>query len=186
MTTIAFDGRYLAADGRSTQCGMITGSHVVKIFPFEMTLAGEVVQVVLAGAGTFSEINQVVGYFKTGADPLNFVEAGPDDPVFRKPFIEPGGTDMILIVKRGDGVDVMNVEADLSPFTMHAPLTTGSGSPFALTALQSFGQNAVEAVYTAMDMDAGTGGHVLCFDTKAWDWIDADTLRSKKKRRARS
>ena len=158
---------------------MITGTHVVKIFPFEMTLAGEVVQVVLAGAGTFAEIHQVVTYLKTGADPLNFVESGPDDPVFRKPFIEPGGTDMILLVQREGRVDVMNIEADLTPFTMHAPLTTGSGSPFALVAMRSFKQNAVDAVYTAMETDAGTGGHVRCWDTDIWNWIDAESIRSK-------
>jgi hypothetical protein len=54
-------------------------------------------------------------------------------------------------------------------------MADGSGFPFAQMAL-TLGQNAVEAIRSAILMDTNSGGEITCFDIETWTWVDPDTL----------
>lgn len=168
MTTIAFDGRYLAADGRACLATTITGKRVQKIWEFEAVLRGEKTRVVYAGAGRFETIMLIKEWLSTGHDPFDAF-----NPEAIVPEVDSGDFEAFFITKDGR---MFQVEGSLLPFEVESPMTLGSGGLPALGAM-SAGKNSVESIYLAMEVDAGTGGQVRAFDTLNWEWIEPDTLR---------
>lgn len=168
MTTIAFDGRYLAADGRMTCGNIINGSKTKKLFPLTATLHGVQQEIVFFGAGGFATINSVVEWLKQGNDPYSF------DPDQVRPVCEQGEVDFGYITQDGQ---VHTMEFELMPYDGEVPWSGGSGFPFAIMAMR-MGMNAVQATYEAMKHDSGSGGTVTCFDVDEWKWVeDVDSLR---------
>lgn len=165
MTTLAFDGRYAAADGRATCGNTITGRQAKKLFLIEGKLGGEDAQFLYMGAGSWSMVQLVKKWLSEGGDILS------SDPEQAFPQVE----DFEGMVITRDG-EVFELEATMVALPSEVPVAGGSGFPFAITAM-NLGQNAVQAVYTAMEMDIGSGGKVTAFDIETWQFIEPGDVR---------
>lgn len=172
MTTVAFDGRYLASDGRAcTSQGMIVGREEQKIYPMKVVLDGEPTDVVLGISGCVTTISSLLRWLERGGDLLNneerfsLFDLNPDP--------EAASIGIIMVVKGGD---TFLVSEELSPFEAETPLGAGSGTPFCVTAM-SCGMNAVQSVYKSIEFDSNSGGKVRAFDTEAWAWIEPGDVR---------
>lgn len=167
MTTLAFDGRYAATDGRST-CGMtITGKQVKKLFLIDGVLEGEQTQFLYMGAGSYAMLMLVKKWLEEGGDVFS------KDPEQAFPQLEPESFEGIIITREGEAFEL---ETSMVSMPVEIPVGGGSGFPFALTAMH-MGQNAVQAVYTATELDCGSGGKITAFDVEAWEFIDPSTVR---------
>lgn len=166
MTTIAFDGRYLAADGRMTRSEIICSSNVKKSRLITAIIRGEEQEVLVFGAGSWNGIYAVMEWMKQNdvfdIDPELMRPAFPDDGD------GPSRQDVSFITRDGE---LYSLDAQSRPAPYEAPYADGSGFPFAQMAL-TLGQNAVEAVRSAIKMDTNSGGEITCFDTEAWAWVD--------------
>lgn len=171
MTTIAFDGRYLAADGRMTRGGIICSSTVKKTRVIKTVIRGEETEVIIGGAGSWNNIYAVIEWMKNN-DVFN------TDPDLQRPVFpdtnqeQPGYLDHDVFFITQDG-EVYCLDPFCRPAPYGAPFAEGSGFPFAQTAL-TLGQSAVEAIRTAMKLDTGTGGQITVFDVDEWKWADAN------------
>lgn len=162
MTTIAFDGRYLAADGRATAGGMITSRSTQKIFPILFTVNGAEVKGVMAGAGSFESLMMAKRHLQEFD--LFDSEVTPDIDE---------GTGLLVVLETGE---LYLLEHNLVPLPQESPCSIGSGSPFAL-ATMVIGKSASEAVEVAKELDCYSGGNVTVFDTKTWKFIDASEAK---------
>lgn len=172
MTTVAFDGRYLASDGRATAGdGFIVGREEQKIYPLKITLGGKKRQVVVGISGNAITINSFIRYLERGGDMLDSEEGFSLFGTHPDP--ENASIGVVMVSRDGE---VNLISEELVPFAAEYPLCAGSGTPFATTAM-SCGMNAVQAVYKAMEFDAYSGGKVRVFDTETWDWAEVGDLR---------
>jgi len=138
MTTIAFDGTTLAADKRATNSGLIFT--VTKLFKVRGHL--------LAAAGDFDRIQEIVAWFRAGAEPAQL-------PAFQKE--NEGYVGMLIIDKDGG---IFKLERGPVPFKIEEKFyAIGSGRDFAMAAMH-LGSNAVDAVKVAGVFDAATGNGV--------------------------
>lgn len=167
MTTIAYDGRYVAADGRMTRGGIICEANVKKLHVISTLLRGEAQEVLVFGAGSWNGIYTIIEWMKTN-------DVFDTNPELMRPCFPPDEDgdvsvqDVSFITKDGQ---MWCLDKQSRPAPYGAPAADGSGLPFALTAMV-MGQNAVEAVRTAIKLDTGSGGEITCFDIEAWDWVD--------------
>jgi hypothetical protein len=161
MTTLAFDGRYAAADGRATCGNMITGKQAKKLFLINGVLNGEETEYLFMGAGSFAMLTVVQNWLEQGNDLFS------QDPDLTIPELQPESFEGMIVTRNKE---VFDLEDTLVPMPAESPSAGGSGCPFALTAMNC-GQNAVQAVYTAIGMDIGSGGQVTAFDTEAWEFV---------------
>lgn len=170
MTTIAFDGRYLAADGRMSRGGIISSDSIKKTRVITTVLRGEVQEVIIGGAGSWGNIYAIIEWMK-------FNDVFDIDPELCRPTFpttgeEPGNLDHdVFFITQGG--ELYHLDPFCRPAPYQAPFAEGSGFPFAQTAL-TLGQNAVEAVRTAMKMDSGSGGQITVFDVEEWKWVEAN------------
>lgn len=172
MTTIAFDGRYLAADGRAcTSQGMIVGRQEQKIHQMNITLGGEAKEAVLGFSGSAISISALIRWLEAGGDLLSN-EEGFSLFAFN-PEPESASLGVILFVR---GEETFLISEELVPFEAETPVGVGSGTPFATTAM-SCGMNAVQAVYKSIEFDSNSGGKVHAFDTELWAWIEPNDVR---------
>ena len=162
MTTIAFDGRYISTDGRATAGNMIIGKVAKKLFEFEGTVGGVKRRVVFAGAGLYESINLVQGWLEGGGDVMSIDK---DDEF---PSIEKETFQGILISDDGQHIAL---EDGLIGMLSESPMIAGSGGPFAVAAMMC-GKRADEAVKIACEIDTGSGGKIVCFDTQEWKWVE--------------
>jgi len=138
MTTIAWDGKTLAADKRATHGGLIFT--VTKIFRIRGYLVG--------ASGDFDRIMETIAWFSDGADPAKVPpHSRSNDEYVGMLVIGPGG----LIEKYERGPLPYRIESKL-----HA---IGSGRDFAMAAMY-LGKTAIEAVEVATALDTGTGNGV--------------------------
>lgn len=170
MTTIAFDGRYLAADGRMTRGGVICSAEVKKTRVIQAIIRGEEAEVIVSGAGSWNNIYAVIEWMKE--NDVFDTSADLQRPVFPDYGDQPGYADHDVFFITQDG-ELYCLDAFCRPSPYPAPFAEGSGFPFAMTGL-SLGQSAVEAIRTAMKLDTGTGGQITVFDTEEWKWADAN------------
>ena len=154
MTTIVWDGKILAADGRATySSGLIVSTDAVKIFKGKagMCIKGEQV-IAWAMAGNFSTVDLIEEWLLDGAD---FDTEFPEDAGFQ-----------VLVVTEEHAYSSYDEAFGWIPH--HNSGVLGSGTDAALSAL-AFGKNAIEAVQHAMKLDTGTGGtirYMNCRDGK--------------------
>jgi hypothetical protein len=167
MTTLAFDGRYAAVDGRSCCGGTITGKSIKKLFLINGVLNGKETEFLYMGAGSYAMVNLIKNWLEQGNDLFS------QDPEHTIPEIQPDSWEGMIITKDRE---VFDLEQTLIPMMGEAPCAGGSGFPFALTAMR-LGQNAVQAVYSAIEMDCGSGGKVTAFDTEAWQFVEPGDVR---------
>lgn len=169
MTTIAYDGRYVAADGRMTRSDIIISANVQKLHLITTVLRGEEQEVLVFGAGSWNGIFTVIEWMKQN----DVFDISPDlaRPVF--PDEEDGPHhDVSFITKDGT---VWCLDGQSRPAPYQAPMAEGSGFPFAQMGLE-LGQNAVEAIRSAIRMDTNSGGTITCFDVEAWTWVNPDLM----------
>lgn len=158
MTTVAYDGRFLAADGRSTIGNLISGKAVKKIFPLTIIANGAEVQGVLAGAGSFQTLTIVKNHLER--NDLFESELIPE--------IDPGSFQGLLVLETGE---VYDLEDKLVPLPAEIPVAVGSGTDYAMAAMV-VGKSAVAAVEVACELDVYSGGKISVFDTETWAFVD--------------
>ncbi|SUE95774.1 proteasome subunit beta [Ectopseudomonas mendocina] len=158
MTTVAYDGRFLAADGRSTLGNLISGKAVKKIFQLLTCANGVQVQAVLAGAGSFQTVNIVKSHLER--NDLFESELIPE--------IEPGSFQGLLVLETGE---VYDLEDKLVPLPAEIPVAIGSGTDYAMAAMV-MGKSAPAAVEVACELDVYSGGKIAVFDTETWAFVD--------------
>lgn len=137
MTTIAWDGRTLAADTQQTQDGYVCG-YIRKIFKLD---DGRI----MAAAGQSPYSHAVVAWLNGG----------------EKPTIKDGDRIEVIVIAKGGAA--IEYDEKLLPYPASAPWASGSGGRFALSAMR-LGYGAVDAVFHACDLDVCSGGKVEHFD----------------------
>lgn len=138
MTTIAYDGRTLAADKRFS-----SGNGI-----FVVTKLFRVNDCILGLAGTSALCLEMVEWFRAGAKPEALPEAQRDSE-------KSAG----MLVIRPNGV-VHKYECGPYPMVMEGRQhAMGSGGDFARAAMY-LGKSAAEAVLVAANFDSGTGNGV--------------------------
>lgn len=171
MTTIAFDGRYLAADGRMTRGDIVCSDKFKKIHVFKAIIQGKTQEVAVFGAGAWSGIFAIMQWMKQN----DVFDIDPDLPRPSFPADNDGhavSMDVAFVTKSGE-LYCLDDQSRPAPYT--APFGEGSGFPFAQMAL-NMGMSAPEAIRQAIKMDVNSGGEIACFDIQSWDWVDASTL----------
>lgn len=152
MTTIAYDGRYLAADTMATYGQTIKCQQPYSKLRMEARkgYGNAVVHYAFALAGNLATLQAWSTWFH-GIDTQL-----PVDP--HKAPVGAGAETTFIVVVQGMPAHALNAE---TPYMLEAdvPDAWGSGARFALGAM-AMGANAVEAVAAAMVHDAYTGGMV--------------------------
>lgn len=145
MTTIAWDGRTLAADKRAEYGGCI--QVVTKIFRAGDCLVG--------GAGEASFILAMVEWVRAGRAAHEFPSSQRDKDDWQPVLVvEPNGLAMVY-------------ERTPHPIRWERPFgAVGSGKQFAMAAMHC-GKTAQEAVAVASEFDCGTGNGVDVLSLKA-------------------
>lgn len=146
MTTVAFDGRFIAADTMADHSGL--KMPVCKIYRTE--------NIVLAGAGMH---HQIAAYFRKvkDLDLATILSLGYPDYDAEKNY--PG----MILIGRGNPTLAYYLGADTWMKMGRKYHSVGSGRDFALAAM-ALGKTAHEAVELASTFDVYTGGSVDCFE----------------------
>lgn len=143
MTTIAFDGKILSAEGREVVDNLIVSDKVRKLHYVE---GG---QFYLAVAGVTNDIPVYEEFFRTGQKPS-------DEYKF--------DSEVIIIDSTGHAM----YGTCLNDMTeMDIPFAIGSGGDIAIGAMLA-GADAVEAVKIACKKDVYSGGFISYVDIEAW------------------
>lgn len=141
MTTLAYDGKTLAADRQITKGGA-RWSRTKKI---HQLADGRW----FAGAGSLDQCIAVRNWLDSGADP----DEAPNADEFEALIVDPDGRVFCI----GDGLQISEVEA---------PVAMGSGEQFAMMAMRC-GANAREAVERTSEFDTNTCAVVDAVEVKA-------------------
>lgn len=151
MTTVAFDGRILAADTLVT--GFKKDAPFLKFFVHR---DGKNITAI-AGTGAAASFAPAVAWFLFDGDPKNY----PNNDLRIFAIINEIGSNnprSVLVEAAGNRL--------LTPI----PHAEGSGADVALGALLA-GKNAVEAVKIAAMHDPGTGPDVYAIDLVTGEWV---------------
>lgn len=147
MTTIAFDGRYIACDSRQTQGSHIFNNNGKKIV--------ETKRYVIFYAGPIGgQQDEVIELFLSEQNHKSEIDAS-------------------LIVFDREQSNTIAVYFDNGKTTrliLDCKEAIGSGFMYAITAMDC-GLRADEAVKKAIERDSGSGGKVHCFDTHTGKFI---------------
>lgn len=139
MTTIATDGRTIAADGQSTCNGERLNSAAVKIKTAHGSIYGMV--------GTAAVFDAAIQWHQTGADPEKV-------PKF--------GDWTLLVISRARGLQWYSNDMPFSQ-SLPYPMAFGSGDKYALGALAA-GMTPEKAVEIATRYDINSGGRIMVLD----------------------
>lgn len=163
MTTIAFDGRVIAADTQATMgTTIVQGNSIRKIFPVEIANGTKrPYRLVFCFCGSLALFPAAVHWHAAGADPTrqplplddssSFIVVDAQNP--KKPLVyEYTG------LGRGHGL------------CLNAPITFGSGGDIAQTVL-NLGFDAITAVEQAALMDVYSSLPLEAFDVVKWKWL---------------
>jgi len=138
VTTIAWDGHTLAADKRACNGSMI----------FVVTKLFRVRGCLLAAAGDFDRIHEMVAWFESGA----IAEKLP-------PF-QRDNTDYVSLMVIQPDKTILKFDRGPAPYKIESPFhAMGSGRDFALAAMH-LGKTASEAVMVSSVFDTGTGNGI--------------------------
>lgn len=146
MTTIAYDGRYIACDSRESMGHIILSDKVEKFVATP--------EAVYFGAGVPCDIDRLIEV---------------SDQVVHEYHLE-----ATILVAEEDGVFTVSQSEEGGVYKNSAShldsYAIGSGTEFAMSAMD-FGMNAKEAVEYAMTRDLYTGGKVTVFDTTLFEFV---------------
>lgn len=138
MTTIAFDGQILAADGKVVHNGRPISYNIPKLF---------------MGIGDIP-VAAMSGSAQCAAAVERALAKGEKPPV--------GEYDLLCISEQGAVFDFAAQDGFRFYYPKGTPIALGSGGPYALGAMRA-GANAIEAVRIAAECDTGTGGTILYY-----------------------
>lgn len=138
MTTIAWDGKSVAADGQVTYGGQYIGPKSFR----EIKRIDDTVYALVGSAALFDPF---IKWYRDGADPY--------DPL----CVEKDDTTALLVFQ--DGQCLMYKTNIPYPDELHAPDAWGSGCEYAIGAMMA-GADAKRAVEIAAVCNPGTGGEI--------------------------
>lgn len=160
MTTIAWDGQTLAADGRICQDDTICSDNYNKIFPIRYAYHGDHI-IYIGFSGVIGDLSTLLRVFAS----LDTQEQGtPKELDGRLEIIKDMGLDEIegesILIGRDyvyhlEGGSIFN----LIQYDRSEKLGAGSGGSYARSAML-LGLNAVQAVKHAFKTDIGSGGNI--------------------------
>ena len=142
MTTIAVDGKSIAADGRARNSwGGIVSESVQKIIVKGRTI--------YAVAGSKALVEPLIKWYESGHDPGNLPVCTDDR-----------GWSLLVIYKAGCALFTR-----IAPYPelVEMPFALGTGTDYALGAMRA-GASAAEAVRIACELDSGSGGEIQVID----------------------
>jgi len=145
MTTIAYDGRYIVADGRETYGNMICDDRIDKSITTSLG--------VFFLTGSTADCNRFANDFVVGAK--TEIDSHTTGFLF--------SNNECFMVGIDDGVFWDYVQTG-------NPFTAGSGNQYAIAAIDH-GKNAIEAVKYAITRDCKSGGMITCYDTHTSKFI---------------
>jgi 20S proteasome alpha/beta subunit len=151
MTVIAYDGKYLVADGRSTRGTTLVSNEVQKLHQLEMPTFGKCI-VGVCGA------LPVLGPWLTHLAEKSFTE--PFEGFVGKD--EDGPLEMMGLVLTEDK-QAFEIFSDGGWFPINTPTAVGSGSYTAQHFLTT-GHDAVQAVKEACKTELTCGGDITVYD----------------------
>jgi hypothetical protein len=151
VTTLAYDGRYLAADSQVTAGDIKLTSK--KMFDLKTP---EGVRMVVCGCGDWSRILAAISALQAGKK-------------------LPKGDYGLLAWAEGEGVSEFCGRSRY-PADCYPQLALGSGAQAALGAMKA-GATAGEAVAIAASIDISTGLPVLVFDTRSGRFVESAPRR---------
>lgn len=160
MTTIAWDGKTLAADGQSTLGDLICSLKEKKIYypgsGVEWLVNGEKALAIGAAGdcGAEFELQEKLANGITYATEFS--------PAFSFSAIAICGPNRAYLISSKEDSSKISLCLQVDPYAL------GSGSTVAITAIH-LGKNAIEAVNTAIEMDVYSGGLVHWFSIKKSD-----------------
>lgn len=154
MTTIVWDGKTLAADGRETSDGVVTSDNAVKV----ITIDPELHHIDGVGISAFACSGMAGGTrilkaLMAHEDGLHALTIIPNDVTLTALVITVSGKGLWLY--SGDEDSVVLIEPVIKD-------AIGSGSHYARAAM-ALGKNAEEAVAFAAQFDVNTGGEIQWF-----------------------
>lgn len=160
MTTIAFDGRFVAAD-------RLAGSHDMRYQrPVVKLLTDPRQPDVLFGlTGSFGYLQPMIDWFLAGAEPAAM-------PAYKDPC-----DSCLLVFCRSGQLSTYRLSMPY-PENIGEPDAWGTGADFAIGAMDA-GRCARDAVIIASRRDKHSGNGVLTYDLHTMSWIaeNADTAR---------
>ena len=137
MTTIAWDGKTLAADSQSTEDAFVD--------PHEFNKIHDARDAIIAFAGDVPSGRAFMDWWNKGAERSDYPDFSDDDDMEALVFTEG---------------KVLWYERRPFPEEIRAPWTIGTGSPFAMAAMLA-GADAKKAVDIACRLDKYSGGKVV-------------------------
>lgn len=150
MTTIAWDGKALAADSRATEDDESAKSNCTKIWRIQSKIAPVKGEILLAGAGDEFAAHLFKEWLEAGGEPnlhARGVTGGEDGEDFDAFIVHKSGTynanRLCCFIK------------NLEPQWAH-----GTGRQAALAAMRC-GKSAIDAVRIAAGIDPFTGGRIM-------------------------
>ncbi len=145
MTTLAWDGKVLAADGRMTEGNIITTDSAQKLYKLHKVTYFYDELYYFAMAGRVSHIEQLLDALHS----KNFHEMEEDEG------LQIAG----IIIGRDYGYYLEWESFSLVRVDRRTPMVGGSGGPYAASAMK-FGLDARAAVKHSMRFDSATGGRI--------------------------
>ncbi|MGC0154835.1 hypothetical protein ACPRNU_20450 [Chromobacterium vaccinii] len=139
MTTIAFDGKTMAADGRATAEDVILADDLQKLHQLD-TNRWSLRPAIIGMSGATRSVS----------DALAWIEGRTEVPG--------EGVEFFALVWDGERLIMVSDEC-LTPESWPAPMAIGSGKLPALAAMRA-GADARRAVEVAISMDVFRGGHI--------------------------
>lgn len=143
MSTVAYDGRYLAADTQASDNGQRSLKKAMKIASKNGIAYGSV--------GVMGVKDVFIQWYEAGADPKSMPPHGFAD----------NDLGNFIVIKAGKCM----VYSWMWPYPQEeiAPMAWGSGAQYALGAMVA-GANAIKAVECAIKLDLHSGGQVDVID----------------------
>ncbi len=178
MTTIVWDGRTLAADGRSTAGERIASNHTDKIHtpPLGTSwhISGQsVLAIGVAGDAGASRLIRTL--MQMGSADPECTNPGLDMD-FEDPTLAPYIFHAIAVLDNGDTVNLIKEEDKTSIHhtlvgsgTLHYGDAVGSGADFAIAAL-ACGKDALGAVEIACQLDCFSGGVITTWSMPSYEY----------------
>ncbi len=143
MTTIAFDGRTMAADTQQS-------GDFIDQFRAPKIVGSKDRRILTAGAGRVSSIERLRAWFFAGAD------------LALLPQLEEKDDSTLLIVQGGK---VFELDREGFLIEVGAPYAIGTGAKFAMGAMLA-GADARQAVRIAIKLDPDSGGRIAALKVK--------------------
>lgn len=146
MTTIAWDGKTLATDGRATNNDVVESDHTKKLYKIKGGIHG---YVSCAICGNYVDALKIIKWIKSGMT---------DD----FPEIDKETSASVLCIKKDNTLEIYRSANKGFPLPHKGLYTDGSGWELAMGAMEA-GATAVEAVKIACRRDVHSGGKIQSY-----------------------